>query len=411
MVDDLVCISECGHENTQMNSYINYKTSSKKLQFGVGKCKKIHIGKNKNELICGDLFVDGWKADEVKDIKSGKSNRQDVFEGEKLLTVTDKEKYLGDIISSDGKNMKNIENRKNRGTGIVTEISAMIVEIMLDQEHFEVALIMRNALLISSLLCNSEAWYSITKSDIEKLEKVDEQLLRNILGTSSKTPKALIYLELGCVPISYILKSRRLNFLQYILKEDEESMIKKFYNEQLKNPNKDDWTETVKKNIIELKINKTMEELKKMSKNSFKKLVRKNTEEAALEFLKSKIKSKGKEIKYTDLNLQYYLRSNVKNITNDEKKNIFKLRSRMIKIKTNMGGNTEDFNCDACEYEGVVSEETQKHILLCPVLTKDNMRTEETPEYESIFTHNTVKMAEVSQRIYENLKTREKYTI
>ena len=88
MVDDLVCISECGHKTTQMNSYINYKTSSKKLQFGVGKCKKIHIGKNKNELICGDLYVDGWEVKEVEDMKTGQSSKQDIFEGEKPLSVT-----------------------------------------------------------------------------------------------------------------------------------------------------------------------------------------------------------------------------------------------------------------------------------------------------------------------------------
>ena len=33
MVDDLLCVSECGYKTTQMNSYIKFKTNSKKLQF------------------------------------------------------------------------------------------------------------------------------------------------------------------------------------------------------------------------------------------------------------------------------------------------------------------------------------------------------------------------------------------
>jgi hypothetical protein len=46
MVDDLICVSECGHKTAMMNSYINFKTNSKKLQFGVKKCKKMHVGKD-----------------------------------------------------------------------------------------------------------------------------------------------------------------------------------------------------------------------------------------------------------------------------------------------------------------------------------------------------------------------------
>ena len=43
------------------------------------------------------------------------------------------------------------------------------------------------------------------------------------------------------------------------------------------------------------------------------------------------------------------------------------------------------------------------------MLTKQNMTTEGTPEYESIFTNNTVKMVAVAKIIFYNLKTREKY--
>ena len=44
MVDDLLCISECGHRTAMMNSFICFKTNSKKLQFGAEKCKKLLEG-------------------------------------------------------------------------------------------------------------------------------------------------------------------------------------------------------------------------------------------------------------------------------------------------------------------------------------------------------------------------------
>jgi hypothetical protein len=41
----------------------------------------------------------------------------------------EEEKYLGDIISNNGKNTKNIEARKNRGTGIVNQIMSILEDI------------------------------------------------------------------------------------------------------------------------------------------------------------------------------------------------------------------------------------------------------------------------------------------
>ena len=52
MLDDLICISECGHKTTMAHSYIKFKTLSKKLQFGPLKCKKMHIGKSKDDYNC-----------------------------------------------------------------------------------------------------------------------------------------------------------------------------------------------------------------------------------------------------------------------------------------------------------------------------------------------------------------------
>ena len=66
MVDDLLCISECGHKTAMVNAYINHKTSSKKLQFGAQKCKKLHVGHSQEEYKCQNLKVDNWTEVEIK---------------------------------------------------------------------------------------------------------------------------------------------------------------------------------------------------------------------------------------------------------------------------------------------------------------------------------------------------------
>ena len=59
MVDDLVCISTCGLNSVKMNAFINSKTNIKKLQFGLSKCHKMHVGVSK--AVCPDLDLDNWK--------------------------------------------------------------------------------------------------------------------------------------------------------------------------------------------------------------------------------------------------------------------------------------------------------------------------------------------------------------
>ena len=66
MIDDLISVSECGIESVKTNSFLNAKSSVKKLQFGLSKCHKLHVGQNR--ISCPDLFLDEWKVKVVEEI-------------------------------------------------------------------------------------------------------------------------------------------------------------------------------------------------------------------------------------------------------------------------------------------------------------------------------------------------------
>ena len=57
-------------------------------------------------------------------------------------------------------------------------------------------------MLINGLLYNSEAWHSVSKQEIISLEKIDESLLRFLLGSHAKVPLEILYLESAAVPIN-----------------------------------------------------------------------------------------------------------------------------------------------------------------------------------------------------------------
>ena len=244
MVDDLLTISECGFKTEQMNQYIRFKTGTKRLQFGTSKCCKMHIGKSRSEQLCKDLFVDGWKEKVETNPETGATSQSDVFTGREKMELKQEQLYLGDLVSSDGTHTKNIQLRRNKGVGIINQIMQILDTTYFGKYFFEIAMVLRESLFLSSSLLISEAWVNYSDKDIRILEQSDEILLSKVLGCDANTSNALKYLDLGVVPIRFELKKRKLAFLQYILLEDKESMMFKVFQATKENPSKKDFVVT-----------------------------------------------------------------------------------------------------------------------------------------------------------------------
>ena len=375
MVDDLIAVAECGTESLLLNSFINAKTNVKKLQFGIDKCHKIHIGANHQK--CPELFIDKWE--EIENVDSVEVH--DVCKDVSKINETKQEKYLGDLICDNGKNAKNIAQRTGKGSGIVNQIMSILSDICFGKYQFQIALLLRNSLFLSSLMTNSEAWYNVLNKDLEELEAVDEDLLRKILETPLSTPKEMLYLELGCCPIRYIIKQRRIMFLQYILKQEESSLIYKVLEAQYEKPSRNDWISVVLADMEEIELDLPLGVVAEMSVEAFGKKVKEAVQSKAVEYLNS-IKAKHSKVrttKHEKLELQDYLKgSHVYSIT--ESKFIFSLRTRMLEIKGNYENKHENKRCIACNN----NDETQEHLLSCSKLWDSNRLIDTLPVYSDI---------------------------
>ena len=139
----------------------------KKLQFGTSKCVNLHVGKT----MCGDLYVDGWKLDVVTDTQSGECFRSERFGGQERMGVNEEQLYLGDIISADRRQDKNVLSRKNKSQGIINQIMEILKSVFFEKYYFEVALVLNSSLFLSSILLNSEAWVNLSDKNIRDSEK------------------------------------------------------------------------------------------------------------------------------------------------------------------------------------------------------------------------------------------------
>ena len=83
----------------------------------------------------------------------------------------------------------------------VNQINQMLDDLILDPYRHEVGTVLRNSLLVSTVLSNIEAIYNLKERQIEQLENIDTILLRKILQADSKTSKPMLFLALGVVPL------------------------------------------------------------------------------------------------------------------------------------------------------------------------------------------------------------------
>jgi hypothetical protein len=175
--------------------------------------------------------------------------------------------------------------------------------------YFEVALVLRFNLLVSSILLNSEAWVNLTDKDIRGLEQTDEILLSRITDCEANTSNTFKYLELGIMPLRFEIMKRKIIFLQYVLKQEKSSMVYKVFEATCENPIKNYFVVTCEKYLKTLDIKLSFIEISQMGNWKLKNLVKEKTQLAAFKYLTEQQKKQSKilHIKYKSLDVQEYL--------------------------------------------------------------------------------------------------------
>ena len=196
--------------------------------------------------------------------------------------------------------------------------------------------------------------------------------------------------------------SRRVMFYHYILHEDKNSLLYKFYKSQCRNPVKGDWCLTVAEDLETLKIDLSEQKIEKFSEYSFKKLVNASIKKEAFKYLDN-IKSthtKVLHIPHKNLEIQDYLKS--ADNSPDLARFAFLCRSRMLEVGANFKQGQKFPICPVCKID--TEYDSQYHLMVCTRLN-DNVVTSHTiPEYDDLFkTELEKKMVNV---LKENFQTR-----
>ena len=321
------------------------------------------------------------------------------------MLSSSKEKYLGDVLTTDLKISSNIEERYNKGIGIVNQILGYLKEVSFGEYFFEMAVLFRQSMLLNSILCSSEVLYGLTKTHIETLESVDKFYWKKVFQCPVSTPTEALFLETNSIPIRYVIMSRRLMYYWSILQMDETELVKKVYTAQQLSPCKDDWIYQLREDLKECNILQSECEIKSMKIYTYRNLVKKQIQEVSTKYLlslkmKNNVeKSKSKNIWPSD-DMKMYLRSN--ELSTDEKRLLFSLRCRVNEVKCNYKSKyRNDMSCSLCSSN---VDESEMHLLQCEAIVSEPEVKDDISEieYSDIFSDikKQIKAVKIWKKIF-----------
>ena len=181
-----------GEENqTKILERVHQFAIKHKIKWGQEKCKVMRVGKHKGEKI-------DWKV------------------GDMPIEETDRYKYLGDLITNDGKNLENLAVRRNNLRGITITINTIASSEVLNNIETSVLLMMHESKNISSLFNNAEAWI-LSKAEEAELEKIETRTIKDLFNLPLQTPTVAIFFTFGLLYTKQRLHKILLLYLHKLL--------------------------------------------------------------------------------------------------------------------------------------------------------------------------------------------------
>ena len=305
--------------------------------------------------------------------------------------------YLGLVISSSGDNMANINMMKKKSIGVIRKIFNKLNSLNLQKYYFECAMILLNAILRPSILYACDMYYNLKETEIRQLERIEESYLRKVLNTTKGCPIVQLYLEMGHTPARVEIQKTRLLYLQYILQQSEDSTLNKFFSLQLEMPTRGDWASTCLKDLHELDIENTLEEIRLMTKHKFTQILRKKSKLRAFQYLINKQGVKGQEIEYLNIEMSEYLQPYNEELSIDERRKLFSFRNKMTDIPSNFPRTKNVKKCWCGEHEDMA------HIYECKMLNIE----ENLIPYQKIYCGTISEQVQIFRRMSKSIENRE----
>ena len=135
--------------------------------------------------------------------------------GELSIEETTEYKYLGDIITSDGKNSQNLRSRNAKLQATTVTINTIASSEVLHKIETSVLLELHDKISISGLLTNAESW-NLNRSEEDEIEKMEIQAVKNLFDLPLHTPTVAIIFTFGLLYTVQRIDKKQLSYLALV---------------------------------------------------------------------------------------------------------------------------------------------------------------------------------------------------
>ena len=307
-----------------------------------------------------EIFQDlnGMMFHKSKTVYISNTQKNDIRLNNNEIKQVKSTKYLGDIIADNGKIDENIEDRRLKVNGVVAEIRSIMMEAEEDMEILA-AKQYYEGIVKNKLLYNCETWINMTKTNLDELEKIQNNSIKRLLRIPFSTPSMGLLYELKLPTVKASINQRKLMYYHKLI-NNEKSLASSILKQQ-ETIQSNHFLKETRQNLQYYNIHYEANEIKEMSKEQWKNIIHTAINETdTTEIMEICQKSsKCKNLTNTAENREY-----IENIDSKSAKIILLEKLKMTDVKTNYKGSYTTYNCRLCGKE----EENTTHLLNCKEL-------------------------------------------
>ena len=327
----------------------------------VMKRKLLNINDKSSYLLCG-------KPSKIKEIQEALSSSPLSVKGQ-IIKQKNKEKYLGEIISSFGvaDSVKmTIDDRKGRTISSIFELSSIIEDIRMQSAGGLMSgLNIWKFGRLPSLLTNAEMWVEMSGDCLKTVEDIQLLLLQRLFAVPRTTPHAALLWDSGIISMQMQINKKKMSLLHHLLNLDEGSLAKEMLTVQFEK-HLPGLVPECKELIKSLNLPNLFdtEVRKKLPKFAWKKIVNSKILDFEETNLKKIIEQKSKLRNGPIIEENFERKDYLSKMNLYDSRLNFQIRSKMLDVKFNFSAKHEHelWECDSC----CSSIETQSHLLYCP---------------------------------------------
>ena len=344
-VDDVMTVALGKEQQIETLDEVNEFAKKHKLTWGADKCNVMELGRHKN-------VTQEWT------LGSDKIQHSATY------------KYLGDIVSRNGSNTDNIEERERKVKFTTVNVITCARQEIMKRIEISILLKLHEAVTIPTMIHNCESWI-LTGTDLMKLERIEVWALKRLLNLPEKTPTVAIRFVTGTLYTKIRIQNKQMIYLQKLLQKDNDNWQKQILT--MLDTDCIGWAKMIRELLREYHMEENWDQIKQKSMNQWKSEVKLACEKRNREMLLSEcekregteksLKTKSKTIHEIVANEQYE-RKPLKCIVTLDKlkaKAIVMARYGMLDCSTNYKMKYGRTECKECK----VKDDEQHRINFC----------------------------------------------